>query len=124
MDGITEEYVRLSYEKFRISSLGVDEYTTNSVTAWHFCRQNCNSSVGTGIIFNGIDFKIAQKLPCNGRPTNQMFQSCYDVGCPVAVTSISGVKQQVYIIQGTFVSWHEGVFKNDGLLVYICRRSN
>jgi hypothetical protein len=64
-------------------------------------------------IINENDFKIAQKLPRHSRSTNLMFlfQSRYQVGCPVSVTSISGVKQQAYIVQGIFVSWDEGFFK-------------
>jgi hypothetical protein len=38
-----------------------------------------------------------------------LFQSCYEVGYPVAATSISGVELQAYMVQGMFVSWHEQV---------------
>jgi hypothetical protein len=85
------------------SRLRVVEFTTNSVTIWHFYSQNCNSLVGNGKILyeHEIVFSIAQKVPHVCRSNGMfLFQSHYDVGCHVALTSISGVKpQQAYIFK-------------------------
>jgi hypothetical protein len=63
---------------------------------------------------HGIKLKTGGggESPCCNRSDNRMFlfQSCYDVGCPVAVTWISVVRDQAYIVQVTFVSWYEELF--------------
>jgi hypothetical protein len=50
-----------------------------------------------------------------------LFQSCYAVGCPAGLTSISGVKQEAYVMEGRFASWYEEVFIEEGVVcAYMC----
>jgi hypothetical protein len=63
-------------------------------------------------ITNECDLKIVERNPCDSRSTNQifLFQSCYGVGCPVAVTSVSGVKKRT-----------RSVYKKMVLLACVCK---
>jgi hypothetical protein len=54
-------------------------------------------------------YNVGGKLPRDSRSDNQsfLFQSCYGVGCPAAVTYISSAKRHVNIVEGRFISWYE-----------------
>jgi hypothetical protein len=60
-------------------------------------------------IIHENDLNIGEIFTCDSRSANRMFlfQSYYGIGCPVAVTQMSEVEQQAYIVQVTFVSWYE-----------------
>jgi hypothetical protein len=55
------------------------------------------------IFIHEINLRIGEKLPCGSTSSNRvfLFQSWNDVGCPVALTAISGVKDQAHIAQCT-----------------------
>jgi hypothetical protein len=68
------------------------------------------------------DFKYRQgEITLDSRSANRMFllQLCYGVGCPGAGTSISSVKRQACIVQGTCIPWYEEVFVR-WCCVYTC----